>query len=172
MESELRLRPSDAATALMTLTARVSFMRRPSPVVGDLRLTWRLPLLLLTLHLCCRNGQSSHKRLHLLNWAVRSPGGQRQLLSAIEGRRRPQDVIARTDPVLSQVIDYALGEGLLEFPRGDRVKLTTTGRELANSVLEEEACLEAEKAFLGRLGRDVTEDWVDRIMSVGTPSWA
>jgi hypothetical protein len=171
MEHQLEIRESDLGSTLMELASGVSFARRPNPIAGDLRLSWRLPLLVMTLHLCCRNGQSSHKRLHVLNWAARTAMGQRQLLAVLEGRRRPQDVLVRTDPVLNQVIEYGLGEGLLEFPRGDRVRLTEAGRRLAREVVEAEECLDSEKHFLHQLGRDVTEDWVDGIMNVGAPAW-
>ena len=128
---------------------------------------WRLSLLVLTLSLCCRRGQSSHKRLHLLNWAVRTPGARRQLLAALDGAQRPQDVLARTDPVLNQVIDYAAGEGLVAFPRGDRVRLTGAGENLVTSVLEVEDCFASEREFLAALSYRVTEEWVKRVMSIG-----
>jgi hypothetical protein len=160
----------NAAQALMRLTDHVTFTARPSPLIADLRLSWRLPLLLITLHVCCLQGQSSHKRLHLLNWAVRTPSGRRQLLAALNGERRPQDVLMRTDPVVSQVIDYARGEGLVTFPRGDRVKLTKKGAELAAAILAHDDCMEDEKRYLRVLGRQVTEAWVTFVMSVGTSS--
>jgi hypothetical protein len=153
--------------SVIRMSTHASFTRRPSPVVGDLRISWRLSLLVLTLSLCCRRGQSSHKRLHLLNWAVRTPGARRQLLAALDGAQRPQDVLARTDPVLNQVIDYAAGEGLVEFPRGDRVRLTGVGENLGTSVLGVEDCFASEREFLAALGYRVTEEWVKRVMSVG-----
>src|SRR5688500_18987968 len=106
---------------------RVSFERRPFPLVADLRLTWRLPLLALCLQICCRGGRSSLARLHLLNWAVRTPKSRTLLLQALDGHRRPHDMPVRLEPSLIRVIDFAAGEGLVDFPKGDRVQLATKG---------------------------------------------
>ena len=48
------------------------FKRRPMAIAAELRPDWKIAALLLILHLSSRGGKSSLRRLHILNWALRS----------------------------------------------------------------------------------------------------
>ena len=50
---------------------RFSFRRRPTPVPADLRIAWRVSLILLML-LASRSNRASLAKLHILNDAIRS----------------------------------------------------------------------------------------------------
>jgi hypothetical protein len=49
------------------------FTRKPMPIAAELRPDWKMAALLLILQLSSHGGKSSLKRLHILNWAIRSP---------------------------------------------------------------------------------------------------
>jgi hypothetical protein len=170
----ISLFPEDETSELLALLgvsdAGFSFVRRPNPVDGNLRLAWRLSLLVITLGLCCRGGRSSLRRLQVLNWAVRTPRSRSTFLSALEGRSRPQDVLVRTDPILNKVLQYARGEKLIDHPRADRAQLTELGRAASREILADQSCLATERTFFESIGQRVTEDWISSTLSeVGHP---
>ncbi|AHG92110.1 hypothetical protein J421_4643 (plasmid) [Gemmatirosa kalamazoonensis] len=158
--------PNYLLAALRKSASVVSFTARPIPLHADYRPIWRVPLLAITIRLCCHASRTSLTRLHILNWAVRTPSARRELLALLDGKKRPQDVIVRTEPTLNFVVDLALGEKVVSFPRGDRVALTERGIALADEVIQTEDCFEVEKAFFAALGKQLTEEWVGELVKV------
>lgn len=148
------------------------FGRRPSPIPPDLRVIWRVPLVLLTLQMCCRQGRSSLPRLHVLNWAMRTPQSRRTLLSALQNERRLQDVVVRFEPTLNQAIEYGIGEGLLSVVKGPRVLISPRGIKLVDDLLAAEDIYLSERAFAAQIGKKVTEDWVAQMAFAQTQSLA
>jgi hypothetical protein len=49
------------------------FKRKPMPIAAELRPDWKIATLLLILEVSSHAGKSSLMRLHVLNWAIRSP---------------------------------------------------------------------------------------------------
>ena len=156
-----------ALAAIARSSATLSFTSRPIPLHAEYRPIWRVPLLALMLKICCRGAVASPKRLHILNWAVRTPSAGRELLAVIHGQRRPGDVIVRLEPTLNLVIDLARGEGVVEFPQGDRVQLTSTGVRLADEIVKDVESLRRERELLQRVGKGLSEKLVDHIIQVG-----
>ncbi len=60
------------------------FKRKPMPIAAELRPDWKMATLLLILDVSSYAGKSSLKRLHLLNWAIRSPQFQVEFEDARE----------------------------------------------------------------------------------------
>lgn len=162
-QSELLLRSKDLPALFTGDALKWTFARRPVPVAGDLRITWRSVLLLLTLRLCCHGGRSSIRRLHVLNWATRTTKARMILSAALRGERRSEDVIVRLDPALNIVLVFARAENLVSLKKGDRVHLTQLGQMIADEVLTIPNCLESEKTFLRSLERRVTEEWTSSL---------
>ena len=67
---------------------RFSFTSRPVPVPGDLRINWRLAVILLMLD-SSRAKRASLAKLHLLNDAVRSPQSLAKLNDILIGAGDP-----------------------------------------------------------------------------------
>lgn len=150
----------------------VTFVRRPEPLVAEMRILWRLPLLLLTLH-HSRSDRSSLRRLHVVAWATRSPRASKVLTDALDGRRRPDSIVVRHDPTLDQTLAIAVGEGLVAMLSGGRVELTEPGRSLIRQVLATPRVLEGERHIIQTLASRTTEGWVTqltRILPDSSPS--
>lgn len=141
-----------------------TFARRPSPVDGDLRPGWRLPALVLMLDMASRGGKSSFPRLHLLNWALRSPMGRDALLNAIEGKEGPVSLLIRYEPGFHRAIAMAAGIGLVGYVGGKRVALRDLGRQASRVIRSAEGLLEAEQDFLQALGFGLTEKRVRELV--------
>ncbi len=78
-------------------------------------------------------------------------------------------MLIRIEPSLARAIDFAVGTGIVERERKDRVKLTPEGRRLANDIMDDESILMGEKEWALALGQSVTEGFVDS-MFVGRNS--
>jgi len=69
----------------------------------------------------------------------------------VNGALSPGSLIARVEPSLNRAVDFALGEGLLRRPSGDKIELTHTGIELADEIYARGDTLAVEKHFMNEL---------------------
>jgi hypothetical protein len=143
------------------LDVAFSFKSRPSDLPPDLRPNWRVPLLLLMLHVCCRGGKSTLFRLHVLNWSSRNQENQNKLLANLASDLEYSEVPIRVEPAFVRTIQFAVAEGLVSRVGGDRVQLTDSGKAFANQLVENGAPLGAEREFLRVVGQRLTENWVE-----------
>lgn len=146
------------------LSVPYTFTVRPTPLPADLRAIWRISLLLLMLNRACRGGRSSLLRLHVLNWGIRTDAGRRHLFAALDGSRRPQDLLVRLEPSLNRAIDFALGEGLVTLRQGDRIEIAARGTDTLREVDALPDLFRNEKEFLSHVGLRITETWVQAVM--------
>lgn len=149
------------------LNVPIIFRQRPVSVPGDLRPIWRICLLIILLRKCCIGGKSSLRRLHVLNWAVRSPSVSTTLINAINGAFPPDAVIIRIEPALNRAIDLSIGEGLVHRGTKDRIELTSKGKEFADTILDTKLVLEQEKRFVEQVGYSVSEKFVKAMFEQG-----
>jgi hypothetical protein len=144
------------------------FRSRPKSIPGDLRPLWRIGIILLILRLASWGKKSSLGRLHVLNWAIRTEENREELEEVIAGNISPDTVIVRIEPSLNRAIDFAHGEGLLEFVSGDRVQLTPIGKSATNKLLNQDNLFREEKLFLRRIGKTgLTEKIVKELFGEG-----
>ena len=156
---------SDAHPALdiPELATDFVFRERPFPIPGDLRPSWRVGLVVLLLRYCGRAKKSTIARLQVLNWGVRDNETSDALQSAIDGRAEPQMLIVRFDPFLIRAIAYAAAEGLVAYESGKSVRLLDEGSALAEELFAAEGAFVREKQFIARIGRSLTEAWVNTL---------
>jgi hypothetical protein len=144
--------------------SRFVFHERPKPIVADLRVMWRLPTVLLALAYS-RSRQSSAKRIHVLDWSVRTATSRRIISEALAGARHPGSIIVRFDPMVDRTMAFAMAEGLVLLQSNARLALTEKGLSFVQGVLRLEV-LEDEKLALQRFGRELTEGWVANVTKV------
>lgn len=148
---------------LEALNIPFRFVRRPVPIPADLRASWKIALVVAILDRCCRGGRSSLRRLHVLNWAIRSPRNLKAVHGALQGAVDPTTVLVRFDPSLNRAIDRARGFGLVRSPRGDRVELTPMGEALVRQMAVSET-LSTESEALSEIGQQLTEARTDELL--------
>ena len=142
------------------------FKRRPMPIAAELRPDWKMATLLLILHLSSIGGKSSLKRLHILNWAVRS-ARHRAEFEQVRDRLSPLFGFQfRFEPALARAIDLAVGDGLVEWVGGDRLKNTTKGKRWIEQIEKDESLFQDERAFLKRIGKTITESMASEMISL------
>ena len=148
---------------------RFSFASRPVPVPGDLRINWRLAIVLLML------GESRAKRaslakLHVLNDAVRSSRSRHTLEQVLSGTAAPLTWRMRVEPAFGRAIDFVVGEkfaGWIQIAGRSGLQLTATGLASYEVIKASDDVVADEKSFLQAVGMRVTEEFVSRLLDVG-----
>ena len=145
-----------------------SFASRPLPVPGDLRISWRLSLILLMLE-ASRARRASLAKLHVLNYASRSVRARQRLLGILEGSVPTLFWQMPVEPAFGRALDFTVGEGFAIWQRASSrsgLELTASGSKAAEAVASRHELLIEEKAFLAGNAKKITETFVSRLLSV------
>ena len=140
---------------------RFSFQRRPTPVPGDLRIAWRVALILIMLG-CSRSNRASLAKLHILNNAVRPEHHLRPSIAAYD---LEEDLHRdfRVEPAFARAIDFVVGERFATWTKASgraALQLTKAGIAAAGSVMALDDALVIERAVISKLARSTTENAV------------
>jgi hypothetical protein len=147
---------------------RFSFQRRPTPVPGDLRISWRVALILVMLG-CSRSNRASLAKLHILNDAVRSDQHDR-LKDALNGAHPDPSWSFRVEPAFARAVDFVVGEKLATWTKATgrtALQLTKVGIEAAEAVMGLEDALVTERAIVSDLAKAITETTVATLLGEG-----
>lgn len=134
------------------------FKRRPIAIAAELRPDWKMGALLLILHLSSRAGKSSLRRLHILNWALRSAKSRAEFEQVREHQQMLFSFQFRFEPALGRAVNLAVGEKYVEWVGGNRLQITAKGERWVKDILKDETVMQEEREFLKRIGKGVTED--------------
>ena len=142
------------------------FKRRPMAIAAELRPDWKIGALLLILHLSSRGGKSSLRRLHILNWALRSAKNRAEFEQVREHQQALFNFQFRFEPALGRAINLAVGEKYVEWVGGDRLQITPKGQRWVKDILKDESVMQEERDFLKRIGKDITEGIATEMITV------
>jgi hypothetical protein len=146
---------------------RFSFAEQPLPVPGDLRISWRLAVILLMLA-NSRARRASLAKLHVLNYAIRSPHARDRLLRILAGREHALNWQMRVEPAFGRAVDFTVGEKFASWSRVSArtgLELTDSGCGAATMVTETADLLTDEKVFLADVGKGITEQFITGLLS-------
>ncbi|MGA2891008.1 MAG: hypothetical protein ABSE51_23550 [Terracidiphilus sp.] len=142
------------------------FKRRPMAIAAELRPDWKIGALLLILHLSSRGGKSSLRRLHILNWALRSSKNRAEFEQVREHQQPLFSFQFRFEPALGRAINLAVGEKYVEWVGGNRLQITPKGQRWIKDILKDESVMHEERNFLERIGKDITEGIATEMIKV------
>ena len=142
------------------------FTRRPMAIAAELRPDWKIGAVLLILHLSSHGGKSSLRRLHILNWALRSSKNRAEFEQVREHQQPLFSFQFRFEPALGRAINLAVGEKLIEWVGGDRLQITAKGKRWVTEILKDEAVMQEERDFLQRIGKSITEPVATEMITV------
>lgn len=142
------------------------FTRRPMAIAAELRPDWKMAALLLILHLSSRGGKSSLRRLHILNWALRSAKNRAEFEQVREHKQPLFSFQFRFEPALGRAINLAVAEHLVEWAGENRLQITARGKRWLVDITKDESVMYQEREFLKRIGKDVTETFATELMNV------
>jgi hypothetical protein len=121
---------------------------------------------LLILHLSSHGGKSSLRRLHILNWALRSSKNRAEFEQVREHQQPLFSFQFRFEPALGRAINLAVGEKLIEWVGGDRLQITAKGKRWVTEILKDEDVMQEERDFLERIGKSITEPVATEMITV------
>jgi len=142
------------------------FTRRPMAMAAELRPDWKMAVLLLILNLSSRGGKSSLRRLHILNWALRSPRNRAEFEQVREHQQPLFSFQFRFEPALGRAINLAVGESFVEWVGDNRLQITAKGKRWITEIAKDESVMYQEREFLRRIGKDVTEAFATEMLNV------
>lgn len=151
-----------AETLKSLLTGAFSFTHRPEPIAGDLRMSWGLCILLLSLFYC-RGKKGNLQKLQLLAHAVRLPEGRADIRAFLKGDLRPTEVAVRVEPWLNRAIAYGHAMKLVSVDKGKTIALLDKGIEVARELETLDALLGEERCFLREAAPKLTEAQLKRV---------
>jgi len=144
-----------------------SFADRPTSVPGDLRLSWRIPVLLLMLHYS-RQKRASLIKLHVLNDAVRSFARVQELRRILRNELPLAFWQPRVEPAFARAIDFANGDGLVTWvntTNGAGLSLAGTASPLIFRISEMPELLVEEKQVLSEFCGAITEGLAKNLLA-------
>lgn len=133
------------------------------PLPGELRIAWRLSLILITLKRC-RGRRASLAKLHLLNYGMKSPETMAMALAVLRKQKPATDLVVRIEPALGRALDLVRGEGLVELVSGKTYRLTLRGDQAAEAILKDVSLFRTERAFLAIAAPLATEEVVGDVL--------
>jgi hypothetical protein len=142
-----------------------SFRSRPISVPGDLRISWRVALIVLMLG-TSRGRQASLAKLHVLNDAIRSNAAdQLHLIATGQVAIMPWNL--KVEPAFARAMDFVVGDKLAEWSRAaDRtaLKLSVKGSEAFKKIIAEGEVLALEKSIIQTYAKDITESTLTSVL--------
>lgn len=147
---------------------RFSFQSRPIPVPGDLRIEWRVSLIVLMLGYS-RAKQASLPKLHILNDAIRSSRERAQLDLIVGGKAGMLPWALRIEPAFARAVDFVVGDKLASWTASagrSGLKLTASGAALFDKLKVQSDALVQERALLEIYAKAITEGAVDAVIGL------
>jgi hypothetical protein len=135
-------------------------------IAAELRPDWKIGTLLLILHLSSRGGKSSLRRLHILNWALRSSKNRAEFEQVRDHEQPLFSFQFRFEPALGRAVNLAVGEKYVEWVGGNRLQITAKGQRWVKDILKDESVMQEEREFLERIGKDITEGIATEMITV------
>jgi hypothetical protein len=135
-------------------------------IAAELRPDWKMGALLLILHLSSRGGRSSLRRLHILNWALRSSKNRAEFEQVREHQQPLFSFQFRFEPALGRAVNLAVGENYVEWVGGNRLQITPKGQRWVKDIIKDETVMQEEREFLARIGKDITEGIATEMITV------
>ncbi|MFZ5704786.1 MAG: hypothetical protein ACOY5R_05925 [Pseudomonadota bacterium] len=142
--------------------ANFSFTRRPEPIAGDLRMSWGIGVVLLSL-LNSNGKKCSFLKLQFLAHSIRNESSREQVRCVLRGELHTSHIQVRVEPWLNRAVAIAHGLKLVTVARGKSVALTALGKEAAAAIDADRSVLIEERAFLVTVAKRLTEQLLGRI---------
>lgn len=156
-------------TALIPHNRQFSFVQRPTPIPGDLRIAWRLAITMLMLG-NSRKYRASLPKLHVLNDAVRSAASRVTLVAILDDRVPAMDWQPRVEPAFGRALNFVVAEGFADWVQSAGragLQLTKAGVAAFEVISAQEEALIEERLFLASAAAKLTETQVTKLLKLG-----
>lgn len=141
--------------------ATLKFTPRPIPVLTELRPIYKICQALLILHITGHGEKCSLVKLHLMNWAIKTPPRVDTMKLAADLGQISLPIWG-FDPALSIALNLAYKDELIT-PTSTGFKLSPKGKELVKTIMSDKSVMTEEKSSLLKIGKKITEDMVKTV---------
>ncbi|RHA75767.1 hypothetical protein DW918_11070 [Eubacterium ventriosum] len=146
------------------LTEEIVFDSKPEAVPYNYRISYKMAQICLIISKSCKGRAGcSLIKLHIISNALNTQEYMNDLQNYVNGKIGY--IIVRFDPVVNRAIKYAIADNLIEQLKNGTFKLTENGKKLIKKV-EKEDIMAREKKFLDELGSKLSNEKVERLMSL------
>ena len=145
-----------------------SFNSRPLPIPGDLRIQWRVSLILLMLGYS-RGKRASLPKLHILNNALRSKRAAVQLEHIVRMEIGMLPWTFRIEPAFARAVDFVVGDRFAEWViTGGQsgLSLTSSGLKTFKVLDAESNVFVEERQLLGTYAKALTDASVNAVIGI------
>jgi hypothetical protein len=143
------------------MMSKLTFHRKPMPLMAEHRPIYKITQLLLVLYLSSRGKKSSLIRLHLFSWVLKDEIRKKMLLESANQNQILFGVWG-VDPAVNISLQYAEAEGLIS-KSGLSYKLTQDGAKYVSKI-DSEMAFKDDYFFLQSIGSKITEGMVENII--------
>ncbi|GHA09861.1 hypothetical protein [Oceanisphaera arctica] len=143
------------------MMSKLTFHRKPMPLMVEHRPIYKITQLLLVLYLSSRGKKSSLIRLHLFSWVLKDEIRKKMLLESANQNQILFGVWG-VDPAVNISLQYAEAEGLIS-KSGLSYKLTQDGAKYVSEI-DSEMAFKDDYFFLQSIGSKITEGMVENII--------
>lgn len=141
----------------------IIFNAKPDAVPYTYRLSYKISLICLIIHLCCPRGGCSIEKLQMISSAVINENDFKSLIAFIDNNN-VLDTIIHFDPTITRGIKYALGDKLLGQQNNGYYKLSSHGKNFAKSIATKNIMLK-EKHYLNIISSNLTQAKINYLVS-------
>ena len=143
------------------MMSKLTFHRKPMPLMAEHRPIYKITQLLLVLYLSSRGNKSSLIRLHLFSWVLKDERRKKMLFESATKNQILFGVWG-VDPAVNVSLQYAEAEGLIS-KSGLSYQLTQDGVKYVSKI-DSEMAFKDDYIFLQTLGSKITEGMVENII--------
>ena len=138
----------------------VIFRKKNIPIPSGYRPLYKISLILLVLFYCSKGKKASLLKLQFFLWALKSVNNHEKFLSILSNQDSLN--IWGLDPTVLRAINFGVAEQLLEH-QSSNIKLSSKGKILIEVIIQHEDVFTIEKAFLKKVGINVSEKVISQI---------
>ena len=140
-----------------------TFRKRKQIVPGEIRVTWKVSLILIIFHLIAKNKKCSLKKLHVANWITKSDKHLQDFLhwAADTSQVRPG---IRMEPAFDRAIEILVADKILKKVKG-KLEITDKGASIAEKI-NGMGVFESEKKQLLAVKKKMSEANIERVFKV------
>lgn len=153
---------SESILQKAVLDGAFTFTARPAPLPGDLRMSWGISTLILSLFYS-RSKKSNFQKLQFLAHSLRVEEGREEVRGLLSGKYKPIEISVRVEPSLNRAVLFAHALDIVKVEKGVSVSLTDKGLQLARVIAADSETLKEERLFLSEVAPKLTDALMKRV---------
>ena len=141
----------------------IIFDAKAVAVPFNYRISYKVSLICLIIGKCCGKKGCSAIKLQMINAAIQSAAGRKELLNVITKHCIDETALIRFDPAISRAINFALTDKLIYQQGNGLFRLAENGKRLLELIYKDLTLMTIEKAYFDEITSRLTEEMIEEI---------